>query len=224
MDKLNQLLDDIRVDSGVVEGEIFSIGGGGLRKLSKVTIYPNTIYGFGASSSPDLIFVTRVTPDRVFFTNYSMGYRGERSETRPIADDLIERGSRALIRSRMETAAHYSKMDDEYAKAHAKRFAAFAKKMQAALDGKRVPKENVTDWELWDLHLVATNPPKGKMTRATDPWYAAEEYGNVGSMDDPRHGTVYHVTSVRGDDYKKLKAGRDKRFKVIKATPYKGHA
>ena len=201
MDKLNQLLEDIRVNSGLAEPldeTMYAIGSGGLRRLGGMTVFPNQVYYMGASSSPDGIFVTRVTDDTVTYKQlYSMGK--EQRIQRPIADDLIRQGTETWLKS-------------GYSKYHPER----ARKFKALLAGKKQPPEKEEDYVRWEVDAVATNPPTGKMTRETDPWYRAEEYGNVGSSEDPKHGTVYNITSVTGLELKRLR--KDKAFKVLSAT------
>jgi len=197
--KLARLLEQIRGGSDEpLDETMYAIGSGGLRKLGGMTIFPNQVYFMGASSSPSGIFVTRVTDDAVTYKQlYSMGK--EQRIQRPIADDLVRQGTETWLKS------GYQKYQPER-----------ARKLKALLAGKKQPPEKEEDYVRWRVEVKAVNPPTGKMTRETDPWYRAEEYGNVGSREDPKHGTVYEITSVTGKALKELR--KDKAFKVLKAT------
>lgn len=207
MDKLTFLLEDLRADSGVVEPldeTIYSIGAGGLTPLKSITLFPNQVYYMGASMSPSGIFVTKVTDDVVFYKDlFSMGK--ESRIQRPIADDLIRQGTETWLKS------GYPKYQPER-----------AAKLKALLAGKKQPAEKEEDYIRWTVEVVPMNPPGGYNTRENDPWYAAEEYGNVGEREHPKHGTVYEISAVTGKALKKL--SKDKRFKMISKKPFRSLA
>lgn len=189
----------------VAEAGVFALdfGAGKMRKLGPSTIFPNQVYYMGASSDPNGIFVTKVTDEAITYRDlYSMG--SERRVQRPIGDDLIQKGSETWLKG-----------------PYGKHFPREAKKLRTLLAGKKQPPANPADYMRHTVKVVAVNPPTGKVSRANDPYYKAEQYGNVGIMKDPKRGDVYEISSVTGKKLKKLKA--DKAFKILSTKPYKAH-
>ena len=71
------------------------IGAGGLEepKSGRIRLQPNTIYHMGASSSPDMIVITKVTDEKIFYKVYPFKKGGgQRQIERWIGEDLITRG------------------------------------------------------------------------------------------------------------------------------------
>ena len=103
---------------------MYSLGGGTMRKLGSETVLvqPNTVYWMGASTSPDQIFVSKVTPEWIFYYKYP--FKTELKIDLPIGKDLIQRGTTMRVKMYGRT------LPDE------------AKKLNTLLAGKSV-KSNV---------------------------------------------------------------------------------
>jgi hypothetical protein len=179
------MIDTAQMES-VNEGDVFAIGGRGLRKLETggIHLQPNHEYYMGASSSPSHIIVTKVTDNDV--TYFAYPYRKAQKLQRPIADDLIRQGTETWLKS-----------------GYVQHFPQLAKVFQNLLAGKKSRlKADVKDFQ---YVVVMAKPVSGKPID-NENWYAAEEYGNVAGFPEeleitmPRH---------KLDDLKK-----DRRFTI----------
>lgn len=185
-----------------LEEAMYTIGSHGLEKPEgeNVSILKDRIYYLGASSSPTMIIVTRVKPDRFWYKSYPFN-ESERVIETWIGKDLIARGSRTHLKT-------YGK----YMSAKEK------KSLESLLKGGKGTPVNIKDYEHIQVELG-----KGKGYEDKDLWRAAEEYGNVGGTTGPSGDDkltapdyVYTVFSMERRGLEKLK--RDKRFKVLKVT------
>jgi len=171
---------------------IYSIGSTGLRKLggSKVAIVKDRMYWLGASSSPNMIIVTRVGDDQFWYKTYPFTGR-EVGITNDIGKDLIEKGSRTHLKM-------YGKHMDRAEK----------KSIEDLLQGGKGKKVDIRDFEPVRITAVAAKGHEDE-----DLWRAAERYGGVGGRDLPDGRMAYEINS----DRKALKLmKKDKRFEIQK--------
>jgi hypothetical protein len=195
LDRVNKMLRDVVGELG--EGQLYSIGSGGMTKLKtgKILIQPNTFYYMGASSSPKRILVTKVDKDKIYYRGYPHGVGRELVVDRRIGEDLILKGIATWLKM------GYQKYP------WGKKEAANLKKLLA---GKSVKPVNPKDYIPVTVTVVAA---KGVKTGegGKDLWYDAEHYGGVGGREGP-DGYEYEISMDTGV-LKKLR--KDKKFKVI---------
>ena len=136
----------------------FVIGARGLEAPGgdKLSLLKNRVYAMGASSSPDLIFVTGVTDDVV---TYRKLYNIDKElKIQPwIARDLISKGTRSYL-------SMYGRHLDSATK----------RSLEDLMDGGKGKPEKLADYK--KIYVAV----KSKM--GGDPWYTAEKYGNVGEI------------------------------------------
>ena len=166
----------------------YVIGPGGLEKPKKTDLKPNTIHYMGASSSPSLVVVTKVSDDRIEFLNDKGRSQGEQ---RWIAEDLIYKGDATWLK---KYASYVTKYDS----------------WKAVMPGTKVdPKKFFRDRErgyvVVEAVAAASKFPRG------DAWYGAEEYGGVGGVEKDGK-MLYEINTTRGQADELAK---DKRFKVV---------
>lgn len=174
----------------------FRIGPGGLEETkSGITLQPNTLYFMGASSSPDLIYVTDVSDDRVDYISYpfyetSGKLKSPKGEQRWVAEDLIIQGSETWLKNEGSTDPK------------------LAKSLKNMLAGKKGTKEKIDTYEPWTVLTVSTT---GK-----DEWRTAEEYGGVAGLDWEGE-QAYEINTTKGE----IPAiEKDKALKIV--GKYKG--
>lgn len=73
------------------------IGPGGLEETAKIHMQPNTIYYMGASSSPDMVIVTKVDDKAITYRKYP--FKSDQKIQRWIGEDLIAQGSKRWLSS-----------------------------------------------------------------------------------------------------------------------------
>lgn len=169
----------------------YVVGPGGLEAPeSNITLQKGAMYGLGASSSPNLVILTDVSDTKIKYLNYP--YNGSPSTMEAwIAKDLLAKGTRTYLRT-------YGSHIDKKLKSS----------MESLLKGGKGISENMNDWKQVTIQAVAADPGK-------DEWRAAEEYGNVGGLDDPEHGQIYEIEAFNSE-VPKIK--KDKRLKVLKVV------
>jgi len=133
---------------------IYSIGSGGLKPCKKLSLHENIECYMGDSDSPKHIVITRVTEDRVYFTQRYSDYREERFESRPIIDDLIKNGTTTWL--------------EGYGPKH---FPELAESLKRLLDGGEPDKVDPKDFE---FVTAAMAPAEGDEHAV---WRAAKSYG-----------------------------------------------
>lgn len=169
------------------------IGPGGLRRPegTGITLQVGAAYWLGASSSPKMVILTKVTDDMVSYKNYPFT-GGEIRLERWIAADLLYRGTTTYLRN---AGPH---IEPE-----------LKRSLEALLRGGKGRKEDIDGYARMVMVLTPADDMKGE-----DLWRAAEEYGGVGGREGP-DGYEYHVNTS-----KKMveEAKNDRRFKVLKVT------
>jgi hypothetical protein len=128
-------------ESALEEGGIYTIGGGGMRRITgnEIRIQPNHEYWLGASSSPTHIIVTKVDDDWIYFRYAYNPLKGERRENRLIGTDLIATGTSTWVKS-----------------GYAKYYPELARALKLLLAGKPSPLK--TDWHDYIDIDVAVGP------------------------------------------------------------------
>lgn len=164
-----------------------------------IYLAPDTKYYMGASTSPESIVVTRVTPGVIhYYHPYAWGEapgaERERRIDRWIGEDLIMQGTRTWLETygkhRPDEAAEY----------------------EAMLRGE--PGGPATHVEPGDYdRLRVTVAPTGP-EEDLDLWRLAERYGNVGGRTTPR-GDVLEVEGFRSSV---MQIADDPAFKIVDVT------
>lgn len=168
----------------------FVIGARGLEAPGgdKLSLLKNRVYAMGASSSPDLIFVTGVTDDVV--TYRKLHNIDKELKIQPwIARDLISKGTRSYL-------SMYGRHLDS----------AFKRSLEDLMDGGKGKPEKLADYK--KIYVAV----KSKM--GGDPWYTAEKYGNVGGLNGPPT-TVVEIETV-AKNLASIK--KDSALEVIKTS------
>lgn len=168
------------------------IGPSGLEQPSKIYMQPNTIYYLGASSSPDMIIVTKVDDKTITFKKYPFEGGGQRIE-RWIGEDLIARGSKTWLSS------GYVKYNPEVARS--------LKSMLAGKPGKKV---NPKDYERVTVRLELD-----PSVDFNDGYTFVKNWGVLTGTPQDTDKDYWQVEMQRGD-VKELKKDR-KVKKVISA-------
>lgn len=178
----------------LAEGQMFVIGAGGLSPVEtgKMTMMPGVMYPMGASSSPKMILMTKVDDKFLHYKDYpwTKGTKEMRIDRR-VGEHLILQGTKTWL------SGPYPKYQPDRAKS-----------LRSMLGGGKGKKENVADFEQVTM-LV-------KPVASGDLWRAAEEYGNVAGITDPKTGVEHYEIMGTARDLKKLK--KDKRFAVVKTA------
>lgn len=172
----------------------FVIGAHGLEKPRTIKIVPHRIYAMGASSSPDLVYVTSATADRIHYKRYPF-HGKELVVERWIGEDLMAQGTRTYL---SQWAQH---MDP-----------ALRNSMESVLQGGDGKAIDVRDYEPVMVVVEATGA-RGS-GRANDPWDAAEQYGGVGSFEKDGR-TLYEIHTDRG---RLNKLQTDRRFRIVSTS------
>lgn len=152
--------DRVHGDTYSIRESIHALGTTGLRRLEPTGIHlePNTIYYLGASSSPDLIMVTKVTDDLIFYKIHP--FQGKELRIRRIiGEDLIRQGTETWL-------SYYARYQPERAKA-----------MRNVLAGKPGEKINPKDYKPVEVHVELKDGVD--LNKA---WPEAERFGNVGGF------------------------------------------
>lgn len=167
------------------------LGPGGLERPTGagITLQEGAAYWLGASSSPQMVILTKVTDDKVRYKAYPFT-GSDKGMERWIAADLLYRGSTTHLRD-------YGRYMDPGLK-HS---------LESLLKGGKGRKEDMDSYRPVTLVLTPADDKKGE-----DLWYAAEEYGGVGGREDDKEGYVYEVSTSKGVAEK---AKNDRRFKVL---------
>jgi hypothetical protein len=172
----------------------YSLTDRGLEKPKKILAQPNTVYYFGASSSPQRIVTETVTSDVV--TYYVFGPQGKASrmrEQRWIWEDLAAKGSQTWLKT--------------YGKYHPEQAASLSN----LLDGRPGTEVNLPKFlaDQEKIYAVVVPDQEEFARSGRDPWYAAEEYGGVAGFAD---SDQLEILMNRGE----LEAlQRDPRFNVV---------
>lgn len=163
----------------------YVVGPEGLEEPRKgITLQPNTIYWIGASSTPSMVLVTKVTDDSIEYMDpYN---KQKRKIQRWIGEDLITKGSSRWLST-------YAKYQPE-----------FAKSIRSMLNGGKGKIEKLSDWDRVRITVKSKDPSK-------DLWREAEAYGNVRGLDDTDGGMLYQIDGFR-NEVEKVK--KDSRFTV----------
>lgn len=169
----------------------FVIGARGLEAPGgdKLSLIKNRVYAMGASSSPDLIFVTGVSETAITYRSWPFHEGKEHRVQTWVARDQIARGTRTYLQ------AYGRHMDKK-----------FKRSLEDLMDGGKGMAEKLSDY---NKIFVAV---KSKM--GGDPWYTAEKYGNVGGLSDPPSAIVEIETIAKV--LPKIK--QDKDLEIIKVS------
>lgn len=162
---------------------------------SQLTLQEGAMYALGASSSPALIIITKVTDDQIRYKRLPFNTPEQRIE-RWIGADLIERGSKTWL------------------KTHGKHQPDLARSMASLLRGGKGRKEKMQDYLPVEVELA---PAPGKEDQ--DLWYEAEQYGGVGGVYRKGKGgneVMHYVVNTSQGQVEKIKNNRN--FKVVKVT------
>jgi len=165
---------------------VYSIGGYGMQAVKKFDVKVGCTYHMGASSSPDIVHILAVGPSRITYAHTCKGVA--RSEDRRIVEDLIATGCATILaRGRMLDASSPA-------------YAIEGQKIYEAVIGAAHPSSD------FDHHTVRVTTTRGTCDDQ-DNWYAAEEYGGVGGLDN--------VLEIRcqGKDLDDLR--NDSRFVIV---------
>ena len=191
------------VEGGVVPwrsslwGEsVFRIGSGGMKPVEtgKMPMTVGVMYPLGASSSPDIVLLTTVTP-KVLRYKSSPWTKDTREGVidRRIGEDLIYKGTRTYLK--------FGWKDD------------LSKSLRSMLRGGKGKKEDLADFEKVVFSLTAAD---GKGGEQVDLWRHAEKYGSVGGLENPKTGKKYYEVRGTAGDLKAAK--QDKLFRVVKVV------
>jgi hypothetical protein len=168
-----------------------------------IQILAGRTYYLGASSAPVKIFVATVDGQRVSYVHtHRMGSNAATSVMDlGILRCLVERGCATRLASTRALSARYPYpwIAEEIAQ------------LEAVLSGGDGGEESLSDYVSHVVTVRATEPPVGEYTRAEDPWYAAEQYGNVIGGE----GWTYEIDGVNGATLRELRA--DAAFEVVEA-------
>lgn len=163
---------------------MYSIGANGLEAVKKFDVKVGCTYYMGASSSPVLVHVLNITPARV---TYARTYKDKpQTEDRRIFEDLVARGC-ATIKARRKALG-----------ANAPAWQIKGQDICEAQIGALVP-----SWH-FDRHTVLVRPTSGT---CEDMWRDAEEFGNVGGIDD--------MLEIRCDGKSLADLRSDARFTIV---------
>lgn len=181
----------VRVAARYFAAAGYAIGPGGLTLTEGgITLQKGAMYGMGASSSPDLVILTDVSDDKVKYVSYPFN-GSPRTIEAWIAKDLLAKGTRQRLKQ-------YGKYMDPKTKSS----------MESLLKGGKGRSENMNDWKQVTVQAIASEP-------GVDQWRAAEQYGNVGGLDDDKHGMIYEIETFQ-KTVPEIK--KDKRLKVLKVS------
>lgn len=174
----------------ILEEQMFSIGGGGLESLkSKYLIQPNTSYWMGASSDPNLVYVTKITKDRVSYLADTSNSDKESGIQRKSFEDLVSRGTDTWLKG------PYPKYYPEE-----------VKKFKKLVQGKSVPKEKRDDLKTYRVEV--------KNLTDRDIWRDLENNTGGSTLGSNNAETEYSVT-VDGKDLKSFEKKISKIGKVL---------
>jgi hypothetical protein len=175
----------------------YIVGPGGLVDPLKINVEPGCIYGLGASSSPQMVYVTHVDDKSITYKAYPF-HGGDKKIERWIGEDLMAKGSKTLLHTRGELLSPELKQS-----------------LQSTLSGGRGVHIDPKQFEPVMVVVLPTVP--GGKSRAEDPWYWAEQYGNVGGRETPA-GYEYEIeTNQKG----LANIKKDHRFKIVRVEPSK---
>lgn len=200
-----------------------------LEPLEKgIFLQPNTVYYMGASSSPDMMIVSKV--DETHIEYYRYPYETSLRMERDIAEDLITRGCRRWMEN----------YKDFITKPGYEGFARMYASLRDMLEGK--PSDmlvSVDDYRKAEVEVaIADDAPDYKAEDDSFPgksvkidyWRELEQYGSVGGINPPAvliHGIEHTVSSQRlmryivsttKGDLKRLK--QNKWFKIIREVKH----
>ena len=153
------------------EASGFVIGPGGLEEPKKIHVQPNTVYYYGASSSPSKVLTNHVDDDSVSFYQFSYGKAPRLTrEQRWVFEDLAHNGTKTWV----STYGRYYPEE--------------ARNMKRLLQGRPVPEAQV------DINSYIRGEERITiLVEAVDPdmdYYGkAKSYGVVGNW-DPDAGTI----------------------------------
>jgi hypothetical protein len=133
---------------------------------SEIQIVPGGAYHLGASSSPDHIIVTKVTPERFWYRSYP--YKKDQVIETWIGKDLIKSGMENWLKS-------------GYPQHHPKR----AKAYKQALAGGKPYMQKLEDYQYWDIKI--------KGDEGVDVYGVAKAYGVAKDWDDKENTATAEV-------------------------------
>ena len=186
---LSQQLQAARLSEG--RRGIIGPGGIGRPSGSQLNIQPNRIVWMGASSSPQMVFITKVSDDAIRYLSYPFEDSKEHYVQKWIGQDLIAKGTETHLK-------HYAK----YIESGLKR------SLDDILAGKPGRAEKLSDWKR--VYVLVKAAPG-----LDDVWRAAEEYGNVGGLGEPGPNMQYEIHT---DNRTVPKIKADKRFTFVKTS------
>ncbi len=190
------LPSDRRKTAGQRQG--FIISERGLKRPATFRVEPGVVYGFGASSSPDLVYVTSVTDNLIRYIRYPF-HGKEQVIERWIGEDLLAKGTRTKV------------ADENRRLSMGWPETAWAASFRSSIAGGPGVKIRVKDYEPVTVTVVAVDQLRAK-GRDNDPWYWAEEYGGVAGLKvEGQEG--YEINSNRAE-LEKLQ--NDPRFRIVK--------
>jgi hypothetical protein len=167
------------------------IGARGIEPASSFRVEPHRIYALGASDSPDLVYVTSVTPNTIHY-KASPFHGKERVIERWIGEDLIAKGTRRWMST-------YGRRRPD---------SPITKSMESSLAGGPGHAANVKGFEPWHVVVVARKPG------GHDLWFQAERYGNVAGQEGKGGRMFYEIDT----DWERLsKIRRDPHFRIVRS-------
>lgn len=179
-----------QLGSALAESNRMVIGSSGLGKPSgaKLSVLPNRVYWLGASSSPQMIFVTAVTDDRVSYKSYPFERSSDNKIEMWIARDLIAKGTTTHLKT--------------YGKYMSPRLKQSLEDMLSGGEGKP---EKLKDYLRVEATVKAAAGVQG------DLWREAERYGGVAGTE--KDGVTLYVITTNNATLAELK--KDKQFAVV---------
>lgn len=137
-----------------------------LNEIEKLELVAPAAYFMGASSSPNFIIVTSVSPDSISYIEPADAMAGSKPKvrrvSRPIADSLIMKGGlTALTRLKSYQPKLVRQIED-------------------AMKGKKPRNFKVKDYDYLRVQVTSAN----QNVSVSDLWSEAEKYGSVGGLGD----------------------------------------
>lgn len=195
-----------------------------LKPLEKgIFLQPNTIYYMGASSSPDMMIVSKV--DETHIEYYRYPYETPLRMDRDIAEDLITRGCRRWMENYKDfiTKPGYEGFARMYASFRDMLDGKPSDMLVSVDDYRRVSVEVAVAEDAPDYQVADDGFPSKSVK--VDFWRELERYGSVGGRNPPavivggiertvsNQRLMRYIVSTTKGELKALK--NDKRFKII---------
>ena len=192
-----------------------------LKPLEKgIFLQPNTVYYMGASSSPDMMIVSKV--DETHIEYYRYPYETPLRMERDIAEDLITRGCRRWMENHKDHM-EYAWVPGMYASLRDMLEGKPSDRLVSVDDYRRVSVEVAVAEDAPDYMMADDSFPSKSVK--VDFWRELEQYGSVGGRNPPAvfvdgiertitsQRLMRYIVSTTKGELKALK--NDKRFKVI---------